>query len=725
MIWWLAQNTAVAALLACVVFGVCRLGRLGPAARHALWLLVLVKLIMPPIFTWPWDVPNVWPAGALTASVTPVSSEENEAPPPNKEARLANSLDLEQEMVANGAFLAIIQDDLLHRRQARNVCEANETATTETDRRDDAPRPLVLPLWLPPAAFYLWLIGVAAMALLQAARLTRLGRLLKLARPGPRWLLRQVRHLGGMMGVRTPLALVVPGAGSPVVCGIGRPRLLWPARLLDTLPAGSRRSVVAHELAHLRRRDHWVGWLLLAAECIWWWNPLFWLIRRQVRNQAELACDAWVVATLPGDRRAYAEALIEVSRLVSTAAVPVPAVGMSGGPRQAFTERLTMIMRDGAPCKLSTRGCLFLVGLAVVLLPGWSLAQKEEKKTEDRKRVEVRVIAVDGKNATHPEKGTAQPRPEKGIDVNALGNVIRELDADVLANVLAWQATPTDSDRKLQELEKKLEAMLKELRELRAAKPNAPPTVQPPAANRTTASYQLRRAGSAGQPAEAKVIAGEADLAAAIKQLEEAIAKNPALKEPLQKAIDALRSVEKNVPTWRKLGEQVQIQGRLVPPQATTNLEKPKTPAASPPVVAPARSERRIINLRETAETSGTPATTITLSRTTYKMENKAKADALATFIKEHIKAAVLEVKTEGESLTITTTPETQKAIGQLISLTGGEKTKTSSAPAPPTKSLGEKWKAVGLIDVGAEVEVVPALDFIKKTEEKKSPEKP
>src|SRR5205823_5546314 len=135
-----------------------------------------------------------------------------------------------------------------------------------------------------------------------------------------------------------------PGAGSPLLWSLGRPKLIWPAALIDSLPHDSRRSVVAHELAHLRRRDHWVGWLLLVAECLLWWNPLFWWVRRQVRQNAELACDAWVVATLPDDRRAYAEALLEVSRLVSTGAAPVPALGMSRGPLRAFAERLTMIM---------------------------------------------------------------------------------------------------------------------------------------------------------------------------------------------------------------------------------------------------------------------------------------------------------------------------------------------------------------------------------------------
>jgi len=35
------------------------------------------------------------------------------------------------------------------------------------------------------------------------------------------------------------------------------------------------RGIIAHELAHMHRRDHWITWLELGASIPWWWNPLF------------------------------------------------------------------------------------------------------------------------------------------------------------------------------------------------------------------------------------------------------------------------------------------------------------------------------------------------------------------------------------------------------------------------------------------------------------------
>src|SRR5262249_11302851 len=53
MLWWLAQNAVLAGLLAVGVAVACRVGRFRPAVRHALWLVVLIKLLTPPFLTYP------------------------------------------------------------------------------------------------------------------------------------------------------------------------------------------------------------------------------------------------------------------------------------------------------------------------------------------------------------------------------------------------------------------------------------------------------------------------------------------------------------------------------------------------------------------------------------------------------------------------------------------------------------------------------------------------
>src|SRR5258706_15937014 len=78
MLLWLLQNPVLAGLLAVGVAVVCRVARPNPAVRHALWLLVLVRLLMPPGLHWPWSLPDPLdrPAPvALTAPVTDPSTD--------------------------------------------------------------------------------------------------------------------------------------------------------------------------------------------------------------------------------------------------------------------------------------------------------------------------------------------------------------------------------------------------------------------------------------------------------------------------------------------------------------------------------------------------------------------------------------------------------------------------------------------------------------------------
>jgi hypothetical protein len=70
----------------------------------------------------------------------------------------------------------------------------------------------------------------------------------------------------------------------------------------------------------------------------------------------------------------------------------------------------------------------------------------------------------------------------------------------------------------------------------------------------------------------------------------------------------------------------------------------------------------------------------IHLTRTTYKLP-AAKADALATFLTGHVKAAVMEVKQDGGSLTVTTTPEAQRAVAEFVTLM---QPRPGERPEPP-----------------------------------------
>ena len=97
---------------------------------------------------------------------------------------------------------------------------------------------------------------------------------------------------------------------SPFILGILRPRIYLPSML----PTEDQGAVVAHERAHMARRDHWwkpLGYLLLT---VYWFNPLLWVAYVLLCKDIELACDERVIRNMePSDRAAYSRALLGCS----------------------------------------------------------------------------------------------------------------------------------------------------------------------------------------------------------------------------------------------------------------------------------------------------------------------------------------------------------------------------------------------------------------------------
>ena len=227
--------------------------------------------------------------------------------------------------------------------------------------------------WLPVGLAIGWLALTVLLGVGQASRIIRFRGRLRSAVPAPDDLVEEAERIGQYLGVRVPELLVVPELGTPMLWCLGRPKLLLPAQLVKTLDLDRWRGILAHELAHIRRGDHWVSRLELIAGLIWWWNPVYWLARTRLDAEAELACDAWVVWTLPKDRLAYAEALFDIC---STCPWPSagPALGAAGSGR-FFERRLTMILHDHVPCRLSPLALLVACLLALFALPSWSAAK--------------------------------------------------------------------------------------------------------------------------------------------------------------------------------------------------------------------------------------------------------------------------------------------------------------------------------------------------------------
>jgi len=186
---------------------------------------------------------------------------------------------------------------------------------------------------------------LAGTALLSVLRLIgawfRLRRLLASSTPAPAHVVALARALP--LASR-PVRLVVSlRASRPFCCGLLRPHLVLPARLLAAAASMELRSVLLHELAHLRQGDLRGHVLFALTSPLQSWNPCFWWLRREAALATELVADDLAARHLT--KSAYVRALMDMAERLP----PAPRAGSAAlavvGQESEFFRRMNMLLR--------------------------------------------------------------------------------------------------------------------------------------------------------------------------------------------------------------------------------------------------------------------------------------------------------------------------------------------------------------------------------------------
>ena len=297
MLW---QSSLLIVLLLIVDWSLGR--KLRPTVRYALWLLVLVKLVLPPSLAAPtgvawWVRPPIHtarvhlnaPAVVTYGPATLLAATQSAA---------ALTLPKPAVSIAGGVFagsvaisLALFGFVLIRWRQVARLAATGQTK--------DAP--------------------VRVMQVLDEAR--------KAA---------GVRRRVTLRMVRTPM--------SPALFGLFRPVVLLPESLAQQLSAARLRSVLLHELIHFRRGDVWVNCAQALLQILYWWHPLVWVANSRIRRSREEAVDEAVMSALGGDAEDYAPTLIDVARMALDR--PLASLGLIGilESHGALRQRLERLM---------------------------------------------------------------------------------------------------------------------------------------------------------------------------------------------------------------------------------------------------------------------------------------------------------------------------------------------------------------------------------------------
>ena len=265
--------------------------------------------------------------------------------------------------------------------------QAPVIAAAET-RASDAPAP-------PPLVvlFALWSLGTVSFAARLVRDHARVASLRRRAAPvEDPGVLDACRALCGRLRVaRVPRVLASGETGTPLLVGAVRPVIVLPAASLSSAeadgPAGPRarregererlRMMLAHELAHLKRRDLPWNWVPAASLVLFWFHPLAWLACRELRLAQESACDALAMGATGAAPRSYGAMLLDaVAAARSPCRLPRTAAAAVVGTRSSVERRLAAMKQF--PTGPSSRGaraalCLFAAAFALAALVPWKL----------------------------------------------------------------------------------------------------------------------------------------------------------------------------------------------------------------------------------------------------------------------------------------------------------------------------------------------------------------
>jgi beta-lactamase regulating signal transducer with metallopeptidase domain len=177
------------------------------------------------------------------------------------------------------------------------------------------------------------------------------------------------------VGPTGPITNMIPGdalireselVATPLTIGIFSQRIILPTSW-RLWPDEKLRAVLAHEFAHVQRRDFLVGLLAHLNRCLFWFHPLAWWLERKLAVTAEHACDDAAVRAI-GKTRSYAEVLLDMAESVRRTGSRFSWQGVGVGGTGLLGQRIDRILRGDLFREMSrTRKVVVAVSCAAAI----------------------------------------------------------------------------------------------------------------------------------------------------------------------------------------------------------------------------------------------------------------------------------------------------------------------------------------------------------------------
>jgi beta-lactamase regulating signal transducer with metallopeptidase domain/polyhydroxyalkanoate synthesis regulator phasin len=243
-------------------------------------------------------------------------------------------------------------------------------------------------------AVAVWLVGSLLALAWSLSRAWRFHRLLGvMSEPAALRYQQAASRIAATLGLRRAPPVMATAANiAPMVWWIGGAvRIYVPRSMLREMSEAELCDILAHELGHVGRGDHYVRWLECLVGVALWWNPVAWWARCNLRVCEEICCDAFVLSKTEASRDGYAGALVSAMELLATPTIRPG--GLASHVNGGFIERRIRMILSGQTLVQTPRWLRGLVvASAALLLPlGFTLAQDDDDLEKVRQWLESGV----------------------------------------------------------------------------------------------------------------------------------------------------------------------------------------------------------------------------------------------------------------------------------------------------------------------------------------------
>ncbi|MEH6934914.1 M56 family metallopeptidase [Bacillus sp. JJ783] len=360
---WVIETSIMASILVGLILCVKILlrNKLTPRWQYMLWMILIVRLLLP------WSPDSSYSIYSLLSYSPGVS-----------------------EVFQKNTTSAIPQESVSEDKTNHTVTTKEDSyksnsvnVVKESDQTDSNKKKEDTTFSVYKVTLYIWIFGVVILAMITCIMNRRLFSYIK-KQPNitDEKIVGIFENCKKSMAIKKKIPLRLAGKiSSPTVFGFFRPRVLLSSRHMKVLNEQQLQYIFYHELSHMKRRDIAVNWVMYSLIILNWFNPILWYAYSCMREDQELACDAFALTFIESEEQiAYGHTIITLLEHYSSY-YQAPNLANLSRNKRTLKRRILMIKKfQKKPYRWSALGIIAIVAVASISLFNARAVEGDERQ---------------------------------------------------------------------------------------------------------------------------------------------------------------------------------------------------------------------------------------------------------------------------------------------------------------------------------------------------------